>query len=120
MRLNEGHNKGLVLSSCFMVEYERGNILLASAIASIIHSFRSYGWMYSFTRALSPHNKPSCLPIQLLRTSANSSLDQLPLFPHNSTLSLTSYKQMNVNRPQKIIETPIVHRYCIGDITDTY
>ena len=47
---NKGHHKGLVFwqfSSPYHVffKYERGNILLASAITANIHSFRPYGWI---------------------------------------------------------------------------
>ena len=51
--------------------------------------------MYSFALALSTHNKPPCLPTQPLRTSANSSIGQLQLFPHKSTecRTATCYEQ---------------------------
>ena len=59
-------------------------------------------------------------PTKPLSTSADSTLDQLQLFPHKSTLSITSYKHMNVKLPQKIIVAPIVCLDNIGDIMHTH
>ena len=73
-----GYRKGLEFWQCsspyhhVFAKYERGKVLLASAIAANIQSSRSYGWISFLVPTPFPHHKPSCLPTQLLTTLADN------------------------------------------------
>ena len=70
--------------------WKRNRSTCLSCVTYVIDPSRSDGWIYSSTPVLSTYNKPSGLPTQLLKTSANFSLHQLLLFPHKSTECITT------------------------------
>ena len=72
-----GYRKGLEFWQCsspyhhVFAKYERGKVLLASAITTNISS-RTYGWISFLVLAPYTRHKPSCLPTQLLTTLADN------------------------------------------------